>query len=429
MVVIKKIFIYIFFFLFIFCKSSYASKILDYETEIFLKSLINEIIQANDINRNIRFAVLANNNVNAFVDQNSIIYITSGLIENCNDYVALLTVIAHEIGHIDNNHIKQREIGLKKIKNINSISNLSIIAGSLISKNPEILQTLTLSSATTSDYFINFSKDQEREADYYALNTLKKLNLYSTSIIDLLKTIEKNSLSKGITKDRLKISTHPYFEERIDIINYLNEKKNSNFDFETNNKFKFIKAKFLGYSGNIEKIYELEENYERYANSILNAKDGNLKLSMEELNKLIKKYDNNNIFLYETKADILFSFGYIDESIKFYKKVIDKYGDNYYAQIRIFENTEIEELTHFEAETLFIENLNLINNFYNNKNILLTYLRLSEYNKKTEWINFLNYWINKDNNSLNTKVNLKKFKNAEDKNLSKLVELIYQNTK
>ncbi len=429
MVVIKKIFIYIFFFLFIFCKSSYASKILDYETEIFLKSLINEIIQANDINRNIRFAVLANNNVNAFVDQNSIIYITSGLIENCNDYVALLTVIAHEIGHIDNNHIKQKEIGLKKIKNINSISNLSIIAGSLISKNPEILQTLTLSSATTSDYFINFSKDQEREADYYALNTLKKLNLYSTSIIDLLKTIEKNSLSKGITKDRLKISTHPYFEERIDIINYLNEKKNSNFDFETNNKFKFIKAKFLGYSGNIEKIYELEENYERYANSILNAKDGNLKLSMEELNKLIKKYDNNNIFLYETKADILFSFGYIDESIKFYKKVIDKYGDNYYAQIRIFENTEIEELTHFEAETLFIENLNLINNFYNNKNILLTYLRLSEYNKKTEWINFLNYWINKDNNSLNTKVNLKKFKNAEDKNLSKLVELIYQNTK
>ena len=283
MVVIKKIFIYIFFFLFIFCKSSYASKILDYETEIFLKSLINEIIQANDINRNIRFAVLANNNVNAFVDQNSIIYITSGLIENCNDYVALLTVIAHEIGHIDNNHIKQREIGLKKIKNINSISNLSIIAGSLISKNPEILQSLALSSATTSDYFINFSKDQ-KEKLIIMLNTLKELDLYSSSIIDLLKTIEKNSLSKGITKDKLKISTHPYFEERINIINYLNEKKSSNFDSETNNKFKFIKAKFLGYSENIEKISSLDDIYRRYAISILNAKNGDLKLSMKELN-------------------------------------------------------------------------------------------------------------------------------------------------
>ena len=428
MVVIKKIFIYIFFFLFIFCKNTNASKILDYETEIFLKSLINEIIQVNNINKNIRFVVLANNDINAFVDQNNIIYITSGLIENCNDYVALLTVIAHEIGHIDNNHIKQRRIGLKKINNLNSISNLSIIAGSLISKNPEILQSLALSSATTSDYFINFSKDQEREADYYALNTLKELDLYSSSIIDLLKTIENNSLSKGITKDKLKISTHPYFEERINIINYLNEKKSSNFDSETNNKFKFIKAKFLGYSENIEKISSLDDIYRRYAISILNAKNGDLKLSMKELNKLIKKYDNN-IFLYETKADILFSFGYINESIRFYKKVIDKYNDNYYAQIRIFENTEIEKLTNFEAETLFIENLNLINNFYNNKNILLTYLRLSEYNKNTEWVNFLNYWINKDNDSLNIKQDLKNFKNAKDKNLSKLVELIYKNSK
>ena len=426
MVVIKKIFIYIFFFLLIFCKYSNASKILDYETEIFLKSLINEVAKANDINRNIRFVVLANNNVNAFVDQNSIIYITSGLIENCNDYVALLTVIAHEIGHIDNNHIKQRKIGLEKINNINSISNLSIIAGSLISKNPEMLQSLALSSAATSDYFINFSKDQEREADYYALNTLKELNLYSTSIIDLLKTIEKKSLSKGITKDKLKISTHPYFEERIDIIKYLNEKNNSNFDFETNNKFKFIRAKFLGYSANLEKIHELEDIYKRYATSILTAKNGDLKFSMEELNKLIKKYDKN-IFLYETKADILYSFGYINESIRFYKKVIDKYNDNYYAQIRIFENTEIEKLTHYEAEKLFVENFNLINNFYNNKNILLTYLRLSEYNDKTEWINFLNYWINKDINNSNIKENLSKFKKVEDKNLSKLIELIYQN--
>ena len=64
---------------------------------------------------------------------------------------------------------------------------------------------LTLSSATTSDININFSKDQEREADYYSLNTLKKLNIHSNSIINLLNKIEKNSRSKGITKDKLKI--------------------------------------------------------------------------------------------------------------------------------------------------------------------------------------------------------------------------------
>ena len=40
------------------------------------------------------------------MDKNNDIYITSGLIENCDDYVALLLVISHEIGHVELNHIK-----------------------------------------------------------------------------------------------------------------------------------------------------------------------------------------------------------------------------------------------------------------------------------------------------------------------------------
>jgi len=32
-------------------------------------------------------------------------------------------------------------------------------------------------------------------------------------------------LQKGLTKSHIRISSHPYFEERISIIKYLNEKK------------------------------------------------------------------------------------------------------------------------------------------------------------------------------------------------------------
>ena len=76
------------------------------------------------------------------------------------------------------------------------MSNLSIIASSVISQNTDLLPVLSLSAANSAESFIIFSKDQEREADYYSLQTLKKLELYSDSIIELLKLIEKKVLKK-----------------------------------------------------------------------------------------------------------------------------------------------------------------------------------------------------------------------------------------
>ena len=423
MVVIKSYFLLIFLFVFFTNSKSFSSQILDFETETFVKSLISDVINVNKINKQINFKIINDNNINAFVDKNNDIYITSGLIENCDDYVALLLVISHEIGHVELNHVKDRISNLNKTSKIYDISNLSIIAGSLISNNTEVLKGLALSSATVSAQNINFSKNQEMEADYYAIDTLKKLNLYSDSIKNLLLTIENELLNKGLTKDILRISTHPYFEERINIINYSNEFTSSVFDLNKNKKFNFIKAKFIGYNGNDLGLLNLEDTYRIYANSILNSKKGNLKKSLKDLNSLISN-NKNYIFLIETKADILFSYGYINEAILFYKKVLLHFPDNYYAQIRIFENTQIDKLSMIEKKILFNENLNLLSKYYNNKNILQTYLELSKLTKKNEWVNFLNFWLFKDNDIMDIQKNLENYKKSSDKDLSNLVEII-----
>ena len=423
MVVIKSYFLLIFLFVFFTNSKSFSSQILDFETETFVKSLISDVINVNKINKQINFKIINDSNINAFVDKNNDIYITSGLIENCDDYVALLLVISHEIGHVELNHVKDRISNLNKTSKIYDISNLSIIAGSLISNNTEVLKGLALSSATVSAQNINFSKNQEMEADYYAIETLKKLNLYSDSIKNLLLTIENELLNKGLTKDILRISTHPYFEERINIINYSNEFTSSVFDLNKNKKFNFIKAKFIGYNGNDLGLLNLEDTYRIYANSILNSKKGNLKKSLKDLNSLISN-NKNYIFLIETKADILFSYGYINEAIRFYKKVLLHFPDNYYAQIRIFENTQIDKLSMIEKKILFNENLNLLSKYYNNKNILQTYLELSKLTKKNEWVNFLNFWLFKDNDIMDIQKNLENYKKSSDKDLSNLVEII-----
>ena len=426
MVVIKSFVNLFIVLLFLITKEVYSSQIIDYEAEIFIHELIDEIKIANNINKNFNFKIIQDENINAFVDQKNIIYITSALIENCEDYIALLSVIAHEIGHIEKNHIDKIILNTNNLNNINTFTNLSLFASSILFNNPEVIKGIFLSGSRITENNLNFSKDQEREADYYSLETLKKLNLYSNSIINLLLEIEKKSLEKGFTKENLKYSTHPYFEERIDIIKYLNKNKGNNLNEELNLKFKFMQSKFIGYRGDITNINKLKDPFKIYANSILSAKKGNLKDSLSNLNKLILT-NKNNFFLIETKADILFSYGYTNESIKFYHKVLNEYPNNYYAQIRIFENTNIEILTNKEIEILFVNNLNLLNKYYNNKNLLQKYLELSEHTGKTDWNEFIYYWLNKNEDPQKIKKKLDEYKETDDKHLLDLIQLIYDN--
>ena len=427
MVVLKKIFIFFLFYLFI-PNISFSSQILDYETEEFIDELLLDIIKVNKINKNIEVKLNNNNEINAFVDNQNTIHINSGLIQYCNDYVALLSVLAHEVGHVDLNHISLRKNTIDNSKKYNNLNLLSIIAGSLITQSPELLQGGVVSSAALSNQYIQFTKEQEMEADLYALETLNLINVNSRSIIELLNIIEQKLLEKGFSKDKQRISTHPYFEDRILLINNFKKNKTHNFNSEYNKRFNFIKAKFIGYNNNnIKTISSLAEPYKTYAESIKYARDGNLKMSLGKLNKLIKQEINNN-YLLETKADILFSYGFINEAIRFYKKNLEKNPNNFYTEIRVFENTDTKNLSIEEIDMIFNDNKKLLFKYYNNKNILLKYLDLAKSLNKTEWIEFFKFYLNiseiNEEDFYNEMLILKKTKN---KDLKKLIIQIEKN--
>ena len=112
---LKKILIF-FLFLIFSSKNCYGSQILDYETEEFINKIIKDIIEVNKVNKTIQFKINNSDEINAFVDINNVIHINSGLIINCSDYVALLSVLAHEVGHIHLNHITHRKETIENIK-------------------------------------------------------------------------------------------------------------------------------------------------------------------------------------------------------------------------------------------------------------------------------------------------------------------------
>ena len=217
-VIIKKITFLLFFFFFI-INNVYASILLDYETEQFIKKINNLILSVNNYQDQIEFSIIFDKYPNAFINESNHLYISSGLIEKAPSYVSLLGVLAHEIGHLEKYHIQKRKKSIQNLKTLDMIGTLSIIAGTIVSNNPEIIQALVVNKIGINDFYINFSKDQEREADYYAINTLNKLNLPPHSLIKLLNMLEEESFKKGMTEEYHKFSTHPIFKERYEIIN------------------------------------------------------------------------------------------------------------------------------------------------------------------------------------------------------------------
>ena len=386
----KKIFIII---IFIFFSSKVqATTILDYEIDIFIKDLLSIVSEVNDYNKKINFHILLDDNPNAYVNHKNHLFISTGLLKYTESHEALIGVIAHEIGHITNHHIKKKINSNDKLKNITNIANLTIIAGSLLSNNENHLaETLVANQLGTQNYFQSFSRDQEREADYFAIETINKLNISTKPLIKFLNFLERKSIQKGYTKEYARFSTHPIYEERYAIINNNEINKNKNFDIKLNQKFHYIQSKLFGFTEvnkNILSQY-LVNDFLLYAKSIILSKEGKLIESMKILNKLLKK-NENYFFILETKADILHSNGFLEEALLFYSKTNQKYPKNYYVKKRIFDikfsksNLKNEDLTII----LFNENSYLLNIFSNDINLKKKLKRIAINIKNLEWIDY-----------------------------------------
>ena len=98
------------------------------------------------------------------------------------------------------------------------LTNLAAITGSILADEPQILGGSIASQANINNFYLSFSREQEREADLYSIKTLEKLKLPSDSVKELLKILEKNALSRGFDEEYQKFSTHPIFKERYQII-------------------------------------------------------------------------------------------------------------------------------------------------------------------------------------------------------------------
>ena len=156
-------------------------------------------------------------------------------------------------------------------------------------------------------------------------------------------------------------------------------------------KFNFIKAKLFGFTGNHKILLKqyLDNDYEIYARSIILSKEGKLKESMRLINILINSYQNN-IFLLETKADILYSNGYNSEALLFYEAFIEKKPNNEYVKRRIFDiKFIISDLDNKQISIkIFNDFIYLNTKFTNDMDLKYKLNEIAVKNNMTEWVKY-----------------------------------------
>ena len=419
---------------FFFFSNVKAGSVQDYETEIFLNDILKLIISANQYKKNIDLTILIDDTPNAFVNEEDKLFISTGLLKYAESYEAVVGVLAHEIGHLEKFHVFKRVDSIKKLDKLNKFSNLTIIAGSLASNRSDILmESLITNQFGIRNYAQSFSRDQEREADYYAIETLNKLQLSTKPLVKFLNFLEQKSIQKGMTNEFYKFSSHPIYKERYNIISNAKSEKQKNFSQEFNTRFKFIQAKLFGFTANNKHDVSeyLNNDYQNYTKSIILSKESRLKESLKLLNNFIKK-NPNNFFLYETKGDILYAGGYLEEAILFYNKSNQKYPNNNYVKKRVFDIkfSLIEKNNTNESLELFQEYIFLIELYSNNNDLKNKYKKLATNAKKKLWVNYFTIEENYFNKEIEKKEFIQKMNLIKNKTKDlNLINLINKHIK
>jgi len=411
--------IFIFNCILIFSENIFAVQIYDYHTENLINKINTEILNVNSYEKKINFKIYKDDFPNAYVTEDNLIYLSSGLLTYSPNYVALLGVLAHEIGHLEKYHVSKRKTEIENLINISTYSNLAAVVGSMIIQEPSILNAIVVNQTAVNNLFINFSQEQEIEADFYAIETINQLKLPTNPVKEFLLILENKTGANLIDEELKKFSTHPIFETRYEIIDNNTNGDSYNFNKTYQREFDFIQAKFMAYteSGMISK---LKKDQKIYYDSIQLSKSGNLLQSLKKINFLISK-NKNYYFIEETKADILLSYGYNKEAIKFYRKVLQTQPNNNYAKYNIFVNLILDPTDYEFNKEFFLNNINLLKYFPNNRNILLKYYDLANLLNYNEWVLFFETLLfqNQDTNKILLQLN----KQTKDYNLKKIIKL------
>ena len=310
------------------------------------------------------FFVVKSDQFNAFAAPSGLIFFYTGLIKTMKSEDELLSVLAHEIGHVVSRHIANRMDKQGKI----TAATLLIGLASLALGNPALSQgLLTGSLAANQAISLSFSRQDEEQADRLSFGWMRDMHRNPKSMEGMLRTMRR------ITRYRTNklpayLLTHPNPEARLNYVQSLVDidqdqskpgyyKKTDNFDFL---RFKY---RVLSQAGEPEELRIYCANIlasgrdpeqvtmAHYGLALLNAMDTNFTEAIKQLELVRKKYPRKGILNVDL-GTLYLEAGQVEQAVKILYEAYKRDPTDMYAAFQLAQAMH-KRGEYVEAELLY----------------------------------------------------------------------------
>jgi predicted Zn-dependent protease len=186
----------------------------DPEVELWLQSLGFRLAASSDApEQSYRFFIVRDGTINAFAGPGGHIGANSGLILSARSESELAAVLAHEIAHVTQRHLARSLEAASKMSLPSAAALLAaILIGSQSREGGEA--AIAVATAASAQYQINFTRDNEHEADRIGIQTLARADFNPQSMADFFERMQQQSRYYGNKLPEF-LSTHPVTTTRI----------------------------------------------------------------------------------------------------------------------------------------------------------------------------------------------------------------------
>lgn len=184
----------------------------DPELNTYIRELGARLLRHTHTNRKFHFYIINDNSINAFAGPGGIIAVHTGLIMAAHTEDELAAVMAHEIQHVQQEHLSRMfDQGKRGI-----IPTLAGIVGALLvgSQSPQAaMAMITGTIAYSAQKQLAFSRDHEWEADRFGIDTLTAAGYNPEAMADFFETLGNRYRNDAKSPEIL--LSHPVTDKRI----------------------------------------------------------------------------------------------------------------------------------------------------------------------------------------------------------------------